>query len=89
MLTRSELIGSNLYKVFKMVELKTVSLDEMNEKTNQFGTWLYLTILLGYIQTALLNPDMCNLDFRLNRTDWNVPVPPFTYNLYVHNRDFA
>ena len=38
-----------------------------------------------------LNPDMCNPDFRLNlnRTDWKVLVPSYTYNSYTHNPDFA
>ena len=26
------------------------------------------------LQAALLNPDMCNPDFRLNQTDWSLPV---------------
>ena len=38
-----------------------------------------------YIQATLLNLDMCNLDFRLNRTDWKVPVPTYIYNSYTHN----
>ena len=42
-----------------------------------------------FIQATLLNPDMSNPDFRLNRTDWNVPVPSYTYNSYAHNPDFA
>ena len=25
------------------------------------------------IQATLLNPDMCNPDFHINRTDWKVP----------------
>ena len=37
----------------------------------------------------LFNPDMCNPDFRLNRTDWKVPVPSYTYNSHTHNPDFA
>ena len=41
------------------------------------------------IQATLLNPDMCNPDFRLNRTDWKVPAPFYTYNSYTHNSDFA
>ena len=32
----------------------------------------------------LLNPDLCNPDFRLNRTDWKVVIPSYT-----HNPDFA
>ena len=42
-----------------------------------------------FIQATLLNPDMCNPDFRLKRTDWKVPVPSHTYNSYMHNPDFA
>ena len=41
------------------------------------------------VQATLLNPDMCNPDFRLNWTDWKVPVPSYTYNSYMHNSDFA
>ena len=41
------------------------------------------------IQATLLNPDMCNPDFRLNRTDRKVPVPSYTYNSYTHNPNFA
>ena len=40
-------------------------------------------------QATLLNPDMCTPDFRLNRTDWKVPVPSYSYNSYMHNPDFA
>ena len=28
---------------------------------------------------------MYNPDFRLNRTDWKVRVPSYTYNSYMHN----
>ena len=42
-----------------------------------------------HIQATLLNPDMCNQDFRLNRTDWKVPVPSYTYDSFMHNSDFA
>ena len=42
-----------------------------------------------HIQATLLNPDMCNPDFHLNRTDWKAPVPSYTYNSYTHNPDFA
>ena len=41
------------------------------------------------VQATLLNPDMCNPDFCLNRTDWKVPVPSFIYNCYTRNTDFA
>ena len=41
------------------------------------------------IQTTMLNPDMCNPDFHLNRTDWKVTIPSHTYNSYTHNPDFA
>ena len=43
------------------------------------------------IQATLLNPDMCNPYFRINRTDWNVQVPSYTRNsyMYMHNPDFA
>ena len=41
------------------------------------------------IQATLLNPDMSNLDFRLNRTKWKVPVPSYAYISYTHNPDFA
>ena len=41
------------------------------------------------IQTTLLNPDMCNPDFRLNRTVWKVTFPSYTYKYYTHNPDFA
>ena len=41
------------------------------------------------IQATLHNPDMRNPDFRLNRTDWKVPVPSYTYNSYTHNPDLA
>ena len=41
------------------------------------------------IQATLLNPDMCNPDFCLNRTDWKVPVTSYTYHFYTHNPDFA
>ena len=41
-------------------------------------------------QATLVNPDMCNPDFCLNRTDSKVPVPSYnTYNSYTHNTDFA
>ena len=43
----------------------------------------------NYIQETQLNPDMCNTDFCLNRTDWNVPVPSYKHNSYTHNPDFA
>ena len=36
-----------------------------------------------------VNPDMCNLDFRLNWTDWKDLVPSYTYNSYMQNPDFA
>ena len=39
------------------------------------------------IQATMLNPDMCNPDFRLNQTDWKVAVPSYTYNSYTHNPD--
>ena len=42
-----------------------------------------------FIQATLLNPDMYNPDFHLNRTDWKVPVLFYTYNSYKHNPDFA
>ena len=50
-----------------------------------------INILIGklLIQATLLNPDMCNPDFRLNRTDGKVPVLFYTYNSYMHNPDFA
>ena len=41
------------------------------------------------IQATLLNPDICNPNFRLNRTYWKVPVPSYTKNSYKHNPDFA
>ena len=43
------------------------------------------------IQATLLNPDMCNPDLCLNRTDWKVPVPSYTYmyDSYTHTPDFA
>ena len=41
------------------------------------------------VQATLLNPDMCNPDFRLNRTDWKFPVPSYTYDSYTNNPDFA
>ena len=41
------------------------------------------------VHATLVNPDMCNPDFRLNRTDWKVPVPSYTYISYTHNPDFA
>ena len=41
------------------------------------------------IQATLLNPDMCNPDFRLNRTVWKVTFPSYTYKYYTHNPDFA
>ena len=44
---------------------------------------------VGRVQATLLNPDMCNPDFRLNRADGKVPVPSFTYPSYTHNPDFA
>ena len=40
-------------------------------------------------QATLLNPDMCNPDFRLNRTDKKVPVLSYTYNSYTHNSELA
>ena len=42
-----------------------------------------------HIQATLLNPDMCNPDFRPERTDWKVPVHSYTYISYTHNPDFA
>ena len=39
------------------------------------------------LQVTLLNLDMCNPDFRLNRTDWKVSVLFYTYNSYTHNPD--
>ena len=47
------------------------------------------TILFFQLQATLLNPNMCNPDFRQNRTDWNVPVPSYTYKSYMHNSYFA
>ena len=44
---------------------------------------------LELVQATLLNPDMCNPDFRLNRTNWKIPVTSYTYNSYTHNSDFA
>ena len=45
---------------------------------------------ISIIQATLLNnPEMCNPDFRLKRTDWKVPVPSYTYNSYTYNPDFA
>ena len=46
------------------------------------------------IQATLLNRDMCNPDFRLNRTDWKVPyihihIIYYAYNSYKYNLDFA
>ena len=53
------------------------------------GENLRLTIKHLQVQATLLNPDMCNPDFRLNRTDGKVPVPSYTYNTYAHNPEFA
>ena len=39
--------------------------------------------------SPLLNPDLCNPDFRLNRTDWKVMIPSYTFYSYTHNPDFA
>ena len=39
------------------------------------------------VLATLLNPYTCNPDFRLNRTNWKVPVPSYTYNSYTHNPD--
>ena len=36
-----------------------------------------------------VNPDMCNKNFCLNRTDWKLLVPSYTYNSYTHNPEFA
>ena len=41
------------------------------------------------IKATLLNPDMCNPDFRLSRIDRKVPVLSYTYYSYMHNPDFA
>ena len=56
--------------------------------------WVHTLFALYFVeemlvQGTLLNPYMCNPDFRLNRTDWKVPVPSYTYNFYTHNPDFA
>ena len=56
------------------------------------GNGLNLALLENqrkHIQATLLNPDMCNLDFRLNQTDRKVTVPSYTRNSYMHNPDFA
>ena len=44
-------------------------------------------VSLWTIQAILLNSDMCNPDFRLNRTNLEVPVSFYTYNSYTHNPD--
>ena len=52
--------------------------------------WATIIILQNInweIQATLLNLDMCNPDFRLNRTDWKVPVPSYANNFYAHNPD--
>ena len=49
--------------------------------------WIPKRVGLFAIQATLLNPDMCNPDFRLNRTDWKVLIPSHTYNSYTHNPD--
>ena len=48
-----------------------------------------VTCFIWSLQATLLNPDMGNPDFRLNRTDWKVPAPSYSYNSYTHNTDFA
>ena len=53
------------------------------------GENLRLTTKHFHVQATLLNPKMCNPDFRLSRTDWKVPVPSYTYNSYAHNPEFA
>ena len=44
--------------------------------------------MIGEVRGMIVNtgnPDMCNPDFCLNRTDWKVPVPSYTYNSYTHS----
>ena len=50
---------------------------------------IYRILFIVTIPTTLLNPDMFNPDFRLNRTDWKVLIPSHTFNSYTHNPDFA
>ena len=55
------------------------------------GKYIQLNIaaIQSPIQANLLNPDVCNPDFRRYRTDWKGPVPSYTYNFCTHNPDFA
>ena len=55
-----------------------------HSQVTSLATRLYYDFTL--LQATL---DMCNPDSCLNRTDWKVPVPSYTYNLYTHNTDFA
>ena len=54
---------------------------------SELSTLVCMYVSLWTIQAILLNSDMCNPDFRLNRTNLEVPVPSYTYNSYTHNPD--
>ena len=76
----------------KRVHISTCILHslETKSKTDECDTPLSLPLLN---KATPLNPDLCDPDFRLNRTDCKVPVPSYTYtgtsNSYTHNPDFA
>ena len=61
----------------------------VKEVEEELNRQIKVNIIVIWIQATLLNPDMCNPDFRLNRSDWKVPVPFYTYNSYTHNLDFV
>ena len=81
------------FSLTTFTEFSTIELGEKQapiHSTLFFSTYskhiYYLNLL---IPATLLNPDMSNPNFRLNRTDWKVPVTSYTYNSYMHNLDFA
>ena len=63
--------------------------------TLSFCLLFYMFVLYGlmyicicvYVQATLLNPDMCNPNFRLKRD--RSEGPSYTYNFYTHNPDFT
>ena len=74
-----------------MFSISTINCDILRRAVNcsdvskTFVVYMYVK----HVHATLLNPDMCNPDFRLNRTDWKVPGSSYTYNSYTHNPDFV
>ena len=80
------------YTIYPYILEKIVTLNESRVRTWNvvpYTFYKYKSQQSMKIRATLLNPDMCNPDFRLNRTVWKAPVPSYTYNSYAHNPDFA